>query len=382
MAPRAVEVLAPGPPSSDPYDPAATAWALAGGLRERGAEVRVLHPAGPAPTAAPDGLVSVPIELALRRPGAALEAASFAAAAGRKVRRDAELVLRDPIGLGRLGLARGSPRGPVVAGFARSLELARWDTERTGRASVGLVGRLDAWRDRRAVRRLEAAALGEADRLFFDAPDLSEALRREYEVPERRLRAAPPPVEWAPDPPTREAARESLRVPLDVPVVAAPASAEASAPMGTDRALEAFRRVRPFFPGLRLVIAGSTAPIVPGVVSAPARDRASFSAAFAAADVALFLGPARGFDPGIVLALHAGCVPILGPAVSLPLDPGPLARRLPSDDPGEAASALAELIADPAMRREVAAGAEAYADRFRPSRVAELVESESGRVGG
>ncbi len=373
MAPRTIDVLAPGPYSSDPYDPAASAWSLAGGLADRSVSVRVLHPSAPASEPADPALPSLAIDLPLRRPGAAVEPAEFATAAGRRVRRDADVVVRDPIGLGRLSLARSGGAATVV-GFARALELARWDAERAARPSGGLVRRLDAWRDRRAVHRLEAAALAETDRVFFDSPELPGALAETYALPPARLAPAPPPIRSSPEPPTRDRAREALRLPLDVPVVVAPI-AEPTAAVPVERAVEAFRRVRPFFPGARLLVVGSSGPAAPGVASVPARDRASFEAGFAAADVALFLGPQRGFDPGVVLALRAGCLPVLGPSVSLPLDPGALVRRLPSDDPGEAASALAELLADPALRRGALSGAAGYTDRFRPERVAELVVS-------
>jgi hypothetical protein len=380
MAPRTVDVLAPGPYGSDPYDPAATAWALADGLRSGGAQVRVLHPAVAGAPAVPDPEVrAVPIGLALRRPGAAVETAEFASAAGRKVRRDAEFVVRDPIGLGRLSLARRGGAGPTLIGFARAVELARWDAERTGRPSGGWVGRLDAWRDRRAVRRLEAAALSETDRVFFDSPELPQALTETYRVPAGRLAPAPPPVRSSVETPSRERARETLKLPLDVPVVVAPIP-DGDGSLAIDRAAEAFRRVRPFFPGARLLVAGAAAPTAPGVSGVPSRDLRAFETGFAAADVALFLGPNRGFDPGVVLALRAGCLPVLGPGAALPLDPGHLVRRLPSEDPGEAASILAELLADPSGRRDGRSGAADYADRFRPDRVAELVLAGAGPV--
>jgi len=380
MAPRTVDVLAPGPCSTDPYDPSATAWALADGLRSVGHDVRVLHPAGTGPAPGAPSVRAEAIDLPRRRPGAAVESADFAAAAGRRLRAHADLIVRDPIGLGRLGVARrgGSPR---VVGFAHAIELARWDAERRGRAAGNVVGRWDAWRDRRAVRRLEAAALSETDRVYFDAPELPHALTTTYSVPAARLAPAPPPVLSSAAPPGRDAARDALRLPLDVPVVVAPVP-DAGASVAVDRAVDAFRRIRPFFPGARLLLAGGAGPNAPGVVGGAARDRASFERGFAAADVALFVGPVAGFDPGVVLALRAGCLPVLGPAVSLPLDPGPLVRRLPSDDAGETASVLAELLADPAGRRAGREGADGYAERFRPERVAELVAAGAPDASG
>jgi hypothetical protein len=91
--------------------------------------------------------------------------------------------------------------------------------------------------------------------------------------------------------------------------------------------------------------------------------------------VALFARRVVGFDPGLVLALRAGRCAIAGPAVHLPVDASQSVRSVLSDDPGELASVLAELMADPAARRTLSAGAEAYAAAFDPARVAEVVTS-------
>ena len=375
MTSRRVDVIASGPPASDPYDPAAAGWALAAGFAARGDSVAVIRPAAPATAPPPDGTADVPVELPLRRPGAAVEGAEFSTAASRRLRPDVELVLRVPSGLGRLGLRRGNRTGPVVGAFVREVELAAFDRERQGRPSTGLRDRLDTWRDRRAVRRLEAAALREADRLFYDSVGLPEELRREYALPERQFRPALPPVAHLPDPPSRADARASFRIPADVPVVAALAALERADLAGIDRAREAFRRVRSFFPGARLIVVGSSAPAEPGVAVAETRDAATFSRALAAADVAVFARPAPGFDPGVVLALRAGRCVIVGPGVRLPLDPAAAVRAVPSDDPGDLASALAELLADPAARRALGSAGEKYAVPFDPARVAEVVST-------
>jgi glycosyltransferase involved in cell wall biosynthesis len=375
MAPRTVDVLAGGPPSSDPYDPASSAWALAGALAARGDDVTVLHPAGAAGDAPPAGTKALAVELPLRRPGAAVEGAEFATAAAKRVRRTAELVLRDPAGLGRLGLHRAAGAGPLLAAFVRGVELDSFDHEHGQRAPAGFRDRLDTWRDRRAVRRLEEAALREADRLFYDAAPLPSALLREYGIPENRLRATLPPVPTLPAAPSRADARASFRIPLDVPVVLAPSAFDQPEPSGIDRAREAFRRVRSFFPGARLIVVGAPSPAEPGVVVAPERDAPTLARALAAADVAVFDRRTPGFDPGVVLALRVGCCVLVGPQVHLPVAPGDAVRAVPSDDAGEFASVLAELLADPAARRAVARGGERYAAPFDPARVAEVVTS-------
>ncbi len=373
MASRTVDVVATGPPSSDPYDSASSAWALARALTSGGDDVVVLHPAGATGSAAPNGTRALPVDLPLRRPGAAVEGAEFAAAASKRLRKGVDLVLRDPAGLGRLGLRRSKGGAPIVAAFVRGIELDSFDQERAGRPRTGIRDRLDTWRDRRAVRRLEEAALREADRLFYDSASLPTELLRRYGIPERRFRPALPPVPVLPPAPTREEARASFRIPADVPVVVAPAAFDQPEPSGIDRAREAFRRVRSFFPGARLIVVGTSAPVEPGVAVAPERDGGTFARALAAADIAVFARRAPGFDPGVVLALRAGRCVIVGPAVRLPVDPAAAVRTLPSDDPGEFASLLAELLADPAARRALSLGGEQYAAAFDPARVAEVV---------
>jgi len=375
MASRTVELVAIGPPPLDPYEPSATAWALAGAFAARGDRVRVLHPDGPPGAALPAGTSAVAVSLPLRRPGAAVEGAGFASAAGRQLRPDADLIVRDPSGLGALGAAgRADPRAPIVA-FVRSVELHAFDRERGSHPARGFVDRIDTWRDRRTVRRLERAALLEADILFSDTPELGRTVTEMYEVPTRRLRAALPPVADLPRPDTRAAARSALGIPPDVLVVVAPAAQERADGSGIDRASEAFRRVRPFFPGVRLVVVGAPAPADPGVVSVPARDSATFGLALAAANVALFALGRPGFDPMVVGAMRAGCTVAAVPSVRLPVDPAGAVRYSVSDDVGDLASTLAELLSDPALCREVSSRGTTQAVRYAPARVVDAIDA-------
>jgi len=377
MPSRTVDVVAAGPPSSDPYDPASTAWTLAGALAARGDAVVVLHPSGVPGDPPPPGTTAVPVDLPVRRPGAAVEGADYAAAAARRLRREADLVLRDPAGLGRLAPHRARSGAPVIAAFVRGIELDAFDRERVGRPGSGFRQRFDTWRDRRAVRRFEEAALREADRLFYDSAHLPTELVREYGLSERRFRAALPPVPILPAAPTREEARASFRIPADVPVVVAPAAFDRPEPSGIDRAREAFRRVRSFFPGARLIVVGTDAPAEPGVAAAPERDGATLVRALTAADVAVFGRRVVGFDPGVILALRAGRCVIVGPEVRLPVDPSAVVRTLSSEDAGEFASVLAEVLADPATRRATATDGARYAAAFAPDRVADVVTAQT-----
>jgi len=382
MAFRTIDLVALGPPPVDPYEPWATAWALASAFAARGDRVQVYHPDGPAGAEPPTGTLGVPVRLPLRRPGAAQDEAGFAAAAGRRVRLDADLVIRDPAGFGSLGLAGRRTGRPRTVAVARSVELHTFDRERASRSSPRLVERLDTWRDRRTVRRLEQVALNEADLIFSDAPELARALAEEYGLADRRLRPTVPPVPTLPSNTSRDAARSALEIPTDVPVVVAPMAERRAEPAGVDRACEAFRRVRPFFPGARLVVVGATAPPDPGVVSVPGRDHGTFALGLSAAQVALFAGRRPGFDPLLVSAMRVGCVPAAVPGVRLPVDPEGAVRYAASDDVGDLASVLAELLADPALCREIAARGEGQAARYLPERVVDGVDAALGTVGG
>jgi len=371
-----VDVLAAGPPPSDPYEPTASAWALAVGLQERGHSVRVLYPPGPDAGPMPPGIATEAVVLPRKRPGAPVEPAEFARSAGHQVRAEATLVVRDPAGLGPLPLGRSAPGRRLVA-IVRGIALEEFERERSGRATAGVLDRLDVWRDRRAVRRLERAALAGADEIFTESPELTEAIVRGYRFAKEGIRTTDPPVIRGPDPPARTAARTALGVPMDVNVVAVLAATEDPEASGVDLARDAFRRIRPLFPGIRLVVVGAPAPTEPGVHPLPDRDRATFVRALAAADVAVFLPRAPGFDPGVVLALRQGVAPVVRPTVRLPGDASSAVRRLPNDDPGELSSAIAELIADPPTRRTLVENGRAYAERFLPERVAaELAPDE------
>jgi len=340
-----------------------------------GDHVRVLHPTGPPAPDPPEGVEVLPIEVPLRRPGAAVEGAALALAAGRRIRPDAELIVRDPFGLGPLSLGRRHGGAPPIAGVVRRVELTAYDGEPVHQHPPGLVGRVETWRDRRAVRRLESEALAEATRLFYDSPDLPTLLQREYGVDPRLLEWAPPPVRGG-VPPSRAEARKALRLPLDVPVVAAPLSSEDPVLSGATRMVDAFRRVRSLFAGVRLVLVGGTAATEPGLTTVPDRDTSSFERAFAAADVTIVAPSAVGFDAGAVLALRAPCAVLASPSVRFPMDPERAVRVAPSEEPAELAAVLAELLADPAERRLLAESGARFAQKFDPERVAATVTAE------
>ena len=193
MAPHVIDIVAGGPPPLDPYEPAAPAWALAEGLASGGRSVRVLYPSpSVAPRVAPPpGVTVVPVELRLRHTGSASDPADFAREAGARVRPEADSILRDPVGLGPLGSHRkaGHPR---LIGFVRSLGISEFDRGRAGAGSRGVAQRLDSWRERRTIRRLERAAISEADRLLYDDTEVGAGLAREVLDPGRAEPRGPP----------------------------------------------------------------------------------------------------------------------------------------------------------------------------------------------
>ena len=366
MASRTVDLVAISPAPTDPYSPLAAVWSVARAAAERGDRVRVLFPHGAIGGPAPEGVVAEDVPFALRRPGTTLEDADFATAAGRRIRPDADLVVRDPSGLGPLGV--GGRRGgtPRLVSFVRSIGIREFDRERDGYPAGGFVDRIGSWRDRRAVRRLEQAALLEPEVLFCDAPSLVDALVAEYGIPRSRLRPTTSPVPRLAEPPSRAEARGQLGIPPDVPTVVAPIAPDAVEEGGTAVVREAFRRIRPLFPGVRLVIAGASARSEPGVIGMPSRDAGALATALAAGDVALVVPRHRGFDPGVVFAQRAGCATIVTESAELPVSPGAALRVTPSEDAGDIASTLAELVADPAACRELAVAGREYARRFDP----------------
>jgi hypothetical protein len=376
MAARTVDVVAPGPCPRDPYDPAAPAWALAAGVATWGDAVRVLYPPGPSASDPPPGVEAVCLDVPLRRPGAAVEGAAVAAAAGRRLRPAAEFVVRDPIGLGPiLGTGRGRGSAAVV-GVVRGVELAAYDGVVSHQHPVNWMGRVETWRDRRALRRLEREALHEAERLFYDDPEVPALLTREYSVDGRHLVLLPTPVAGG-EPPSREDARRALRLPLDVPVVAGAVGSEDPESREAERLQESFRRVRSLFVGARLVGVGA-APrkSEPGVTWVPERDTASFEQAFAAADVGLIVPATPRFDPGSVLAMRARCAVLATPTLRFPADPDGAVQFAASTDPADLAAALAELLADPEQRRRRVEVASRFQERFSPERVAATVTAE------
>jgi glycosyltransferase involved in cell wall biosynthesis len=372
MARRTVDIVAAGPPSSDLYDTAAPAWALAGGLAARGHSVLVTYPGPAEAPPAPVGVEVVPFSPVTAHLGSALGDAELARSAAHHLRPRSEVIVRDPSGLGSLGHHAGHR---PVASFVRTLAVDEAAASPPEPKAGGLGSKVFSWGERRGLRRLEKEALGEATVVYCASTAQRDRIRSDYGLEAGRLRVVASAVARGPEPPTREAARRLLEVPDDVPLVvilppADPAHAEA-----VPAALEAFRRTRPIFPGARVAVVGVAEPLGPGVIMLPSREASSVAAAVAAADIAVASSPGGGLDPGLVLALRAGVASIVSPTADLGEGGDAAARRANLADAGELASVLAGLIADPEDRHTLGEAARTLARRFDPDRLVDELES-------
>lgn len=379
MAGRTVDVVASGPPSDDPYDPAASAWALAQGLAQRGHSVQVVYPGPEAPAPAAHGLPTTAFPAVTAHVGTPKGDAEIAREASRYLRPSADAVVRDPVGLGSI-LAH-APRRRVVA-FVHALEA---DGLAPGLPSepkaAALPARLAGWGERRELRRLERTAVLEASTVCCANTTVRDHLASAYRVEAGRLQLLPPAVALGPEAPSRSSARRTLGVPDDVPLVAVLPDLEGPPTEAVQPSLQAFARLRQLFAGSRLVVLGAPGLAAPGVAGLPSRDVASIVSAFAAADLAVVLGRGAGPTAGLVLALRAGLACAVAPQVELGGETATAVRKVDLADPGELASFFAEFVSDPAERAQLGAAGRKAAERYAPTQLAEKLES-AGALGG
>jgi len=365
-------VVAAGPLSSDLYDPAAPAWALATGLASRGHSVRVLFPGTSGTPAPPGGLEVSAFPPVTAHVGSALGDAELSRSAGRHLRPEAEVVVRDPSGLGSLGHHVGKRS---VVSFVRALEGDPPSGGSAGAALAGLRSRLLGWGGYHGVRRLEREALEDATAICCATVAHRDRVKSEYKIAAERLRVVPPAVAPGPTAPAREAARRRIGVPDDVLVAVALPPVDPADTTSVAPAVDAIRRARPIFSGARLAVLGLPADNSPGLVALPSRDAESVTAAVAAADVAIACDPGSGFDPGVVVALRLGTATIVGPTFDLGNGSDGSVRRADTKDPAELASVLAELFADPEERHALSEKARLFVRRHEPERLAQELES-------
>lgn len=370
-----IEFLASAPPEETSSGLSRVVWELAGSLAELGHTVRVLYPseslAAPPPYRRVQG-VPVPTAGAGRRPFA--RDILIGKRATELLDPQADLVVGNDEKAGALGPFRSRRRGrPVFAMFVHDVALHTFDTLRPLEPDRGLRQKVGNWLDRRTLRKLEGSALERAAAVLVGSEANVQLLAKHYGLPERRLHRLPIGVPDPLDVGTKAEVRQSLKIPPDVPVVAFVGRTPER--QGLPTAIDAFRRVRVFFPGARMIIVGSSPPSEPGVLSLGVVDEPTKARALRAADVFVFPTRYEGFGLAPREAMRYGLATLVSAHVPLDgIDDHQAIRVVASDDPGDWASELAELLADPALRRAMGEAARARSDSFSYGRMAERFE--------
>jgi glycosyltransferase involved in cell wall biosynthesis len=350
-------------------------WELAAALVDRGHAVRVLFPADePSQRPAHRGVeaVAVPTIGQGRRPFG--RDIAIGKNASELLDPKADLVIGNDEKAGALTLPKGpGGRRPVFGMLVHDIALHTFETLRPLEPDRGWRQKVGNFLDRRTLRRLEATALARA-RLVIVASELNrELLRKYYDVPSARVALLPYGVPDPLDVGSRDEARAALKLPRDVPVVAfIGRNAERQ---GRDTALEAYRRIRVFFPGARCIVVGSSVPVEPGVLSLGVVDEPTKARVLRAADVFLFPARYEGYGLAPREAMRYGVATVV--SRNVPFDgakAGETVRIVTDDDPGAYASELAELLADPALRRRVGEAGRVYADDYSYAKMAERFE--------
>lgn len=373
MAGYRIDFLATAPPEDTTSGLSRVVWELAAALVPRGHHVRVMYPyAGPVDPPGPyRGVTRVPVPLVGMRRRPFGRDIAIGENASDLIDRAADVVVGNDEKAGALALRSN---GPAFVYFVHDVSLHTFDTLRPLEPKRGLRQTVGNFLDRRTLKRLEGTALRRA-RAVVVATELNRKLLAQYyTVPAEKIRAVPYGVPDPLDVGSREAARLALHVPSDVPAVAFVGRTPDR--QGLPTALAAFRRVRVFFPGARFLVVGSDAPTEPGVVPLGVADETTKANVLRAADVFLFPARYEGFGLAPREAMRYGVATIVSEHV--PMDgatPKEAVRIVSGDDPGEYASDLAELLADPATRRSVGEAGRKYADQFSYAKMAEKVES-------
>lgn len=381
MAGWRVDFLATAAPDDPTSGLSRTVWELGRALAERGHSVRVLYPSDgrPAPPG-PTGVeaVSVPVVGVSRGPFG--RDIAVGKAASSLLRPDADVVVGNDEKAGALDTPGTTSRRAAFGMFFHDVALHTFDTLRPLEANRGVRQRVGNWLDRRALQRLEQAALDRADVVIVASEANRALLARYYSVSKLRVALLPLGVPAPLEVGTKVEARAVLHIPADVPVVAFVGKTPDR--QGLDLALEAFRRVRVFFPGARFLVVGSSPKTEPGVNGLGVVDEPTKARVYRAADVFVFPARYEGFGLAPREAMRYGLATVV--SAHVPLD-GATApddvRVVTDDDPGTYASELAELLADPATRRELGRRGQVYADTLSYEKMAERFETLfAGRV--
>ncbi|MCI4331634.1 MAG: glycosyltransferase family 4 protein [Thermoplasmata archaeon] len=372
-----IDFFATAPPGDPTSGLSRAVWELSASLSARGHRVRVLYPDDHRPQAREHrGVAVVPVPLTGTRRRPFGRDIAFGRNASRALDRSADLLIANDEKAGALELPTGA-RAPVFGYFVHDIALHTFDTLRPLEERRGLRQTLGNWVDRRTLVRLEGKGIRAAAAVVVASAYNRELLQRYYPMPAERVHLVPHGVPDPLDVGTREECRTSLNVPVDVPTVAF--IGRTPDRQGLPVALEAFKRVRVFFPGARFLVVGSPVRSGTGVMGLGVVDEETKAKVLRAADVFIFPAKYEGFGLAPREAMRYGLATIVSRHVPMEGLPDQEACRVvASDDPGEFASDLAELLADPALRREIGTRGREYADRFSYARMAERFEEVFG----
>ena len=369
-----IEFLASVSPEETSSGLGRVVWELAASLHRLGHTVRVLYPADPAtPHDAVRGVAAVPIPVAGagRRPFA--RDIAFGKRATAEIDARADVIVGNDEKAGAVGRLPGRARSPPAwVHFAHDVALHTFDTLRPLEPNRGVRQRVGNWLDRRTLRGLEDRAISRARLVVVGSRLNADLIKRYYEVPTDRVAVVPIGVPDPVDVGTKAEARLALHVPPDVPVVAFVGRTPDR--QGLPTALDAFGRVRSFFPGARFLVVGASPKAEPGVVPLGVVDETTKARVLRAADVFLFPARYEGFGLAPREAMRYGLATVVSAHVPMDgVDPGAV-RVVAGDDAGDYASELAELLADLALRRSIGEAARAGSTSWSFDTMAERFE--------
>jgi glycosyltransferase involved in cell wall biosynthesis len=376
MAGWRIDFLATAPAEDVRSGLSRVVWGLAIQLKRRGHRVRVLYPSEPfSPQPPYEGVERVPVPvLGVRKEPYGRERA-IARAASSLLDPNADLLIANDEKGGAIEIPHRREGAPVFGMFAHDVQQHHLLTIRAlTQPNPTMRQRVGTWLDRRAIRKLEMTAFDRARAILVASEANRKLLLQFYALPKEKIHVIPPAVPALPEVGNRASCREALHVPLDVPVVAFVGRTPER--QGLPIALEAFRRVRVFFPGVRFLVVGSSPKPEPGVMGLGVVDEATKARVLRAADVFLFPAHYEGFGLAPREAMRCGLATVV--SRSVPMDGAPVpdgVRIVDTDDPGAYASELAELLADPALRRRIGERGQEYAEQFSPERMAQRVEA-------
>ncbi|MGA7922877.1 MAG: glycosyltransferase family 4 protein [Thermoplasmata archaeon] len=367
-----IDFLATAPPEDITSGLSRTVWELAAALVVRGHRVRVLYPDPLVASREPYrgvGRIPVPLVGVSRRPFG--RDIAIGHNASRLLDPAADVVVGTDEKAGAMALPRKSTA--VFGMFAFDVSLHTFETLRPLEKRTGFRKKMGDWLDRGTLRRLEKGALERARFVLVGSELNQKLLMQYYRVPTERTEVVPIGVPDPIDVGSRADARLALHIPADVPVVAF--IGRTPDRQGLPIALNTFRRVRVFFPGARFLVVGCVGASEPGVTNLGVVDEVTKGRVLRAADVFLFPAVYEGFGVAPREAMRYGLATIVSshvPVDGLPVGTG--IRVVNEDTPEAYASDLAELLADPALRRQMAVVGQHAADEFSYGRMAERFE--------